>query len=89
MLREDVDLNFKSQLGILLDPRYGSRESQQEERFQEAVEGATLALEHLRNTAKDKAKEAGNIVAALVAVSEPSPRLYHFQILMCYFLGLV
>lgn len=65
MLKLEPETNFKAQLAVLLDPKY--KTAPKDQAFDEAREGASMALEQLRDTAREKMQDAEDMVALLTA----------------------
>lgn len=68
MLKLEPETNFKAQLAVLLDPKY--KTAPKDQAFDEAREGASMALEQLRDTAREKMQDAEDMVALLTAVGD-------------------
>ncbi|OJJ84612.1 uncharacterized protein ASPGLDRAFT_81884 [Aspergillus glaucus CBS 516.65] len=65
MLKLEPETNFKAQVAVLLDPKY--KDGPKDQAFDEAREGAKMALEQLRDTARDKKEDAEAMVTLLTA----------------------
>jgi hypothetical protein len=67
LLKREEETNFKAQIAVLLDEKYKTQPK--DDAFNEALEGAKMALDQLQTTARDKKEDAEKMVALLVAVS--------------------
>lgn len=72
-LEEADGTNLRSQLDILMDPKYKTPDDY-DARFNEAREGATMTLYLLKDEANTKKKEVERIKDNLIAVSCIAPR---------------
>lgn len=74
LMKEKADISLYNAFQVLLDEKYVTQPK--DNAFEEAVESATLAVQALQKSAKEKAEDAKAMVALLQAVSSSIHRLF-------------